>query len=140
MNTCQGGAYRVLVAAENLVQAHLLHNALERAGYSVMVAASGEEAIDLLSNESQLPELLLVDEDLPGISAYEVVGTLRYLDRRDEVPVVLRSHSLDQTTRVACLAAGVDAWLPIPVERKVLVETVGRLVSPAPAVEQRVAV
>lgn len=140
MSTCRVSANRVLVAAENLVQAHLLRTALERAGYSVMLAATGEAAIDLLSDDAQLPGLLLVDESLPGISAYEVVGTLRYLDRRDEVPVVLRSHTLEESTRVACLAAGVDAWLPIPVERKLLLETVGRLVAPVSEVDQREAV
>jgi DNA-binding response OmpR family regulator len=134
------GEYRILVATENVVQSHLVRSALERAGYGVLMAASGDEAVDWLTAESSLPDLVLVDAEIPGISAFEVIGTLRYLDRRDEVPVVLRTEALDEGTQVACLAAGVDAWLPIPAEQRVLLETVARLVPTASESGHRIAV
>jgi DNA-binding response OmpR family regulator len=131
---------RILVASENVVQAHVVRSALEQAGYDVLLAASGDEAIDLLTADTDLPDLALVDADIPGISAYEVIGTLRYLDRRDEVPVILRAAALDESMRVACLAAGVDAWLPIPAEQGELLETVQRLLPQVTREERRIAV
>jgi DNA-binding response OmpR family regulator len=70
-------ATRILVVDDEAPIRMTLERLLQRRGYSVSVAASGEEALALLDQHSF--DLLLLDLKLPGISGLEVAGQARTL-------------------------------------------------------------
>ena len=89
--------------------------ALEDEGWTVEVAASGEEAIELFNRET--PDVTLIDIMLPGIDGFELCRTLR---RSSDVPIVMVTARNDTHDVVAGLEAGADDYLTKPFAPKEL--------------------
>jgi CheY-like chemotaxis protein len=85
---------------------------LRFSGIRVVTAASGEEAIRVAN--IRLPDLILMDIRMPGMTGVEAMHTLRREGRRRDVPIIaLTAHALD-TERTAMLSEGFDAVLTKP--------------------------
>lgn len=101
-------------------------HALKRAGYVVIEAGTGTEALDLAK---QIPSAILLDVKLPDILGYEVCRRLKANPRTSHIPVLqLSAAFVDNESRVYALESGADAYLTQPVEPNVLVATVKSLV------------
>jgi DNA-binding response OmpR family regulator len=87
----------------------LAHRLLEREGYDVQLAATGEEGLDLVRRED--PELVLIDLLLPGIDGFEVCRRLREFSDAYAVMVTARD---DQTDKVVGLRVGADDYVTKP--------------------------
>lgn len=99
---------------------------LERGGYAVTQAGSGEEALDAI--EEEVPALVVVDICLPGISGYQVCHDLR-ARFGDDLPIVFVSAARTESCdRVAALLVGGDDYLAKPVCPDELLLRVGRLI------------
>lgn len=78
-------------------------------GYEVIDARSGEEALARLRDE--LPDLVLLDMDLPGMSGVE---TSRAIRASSEVPIVILSVRNAEADKVQALDAGADDYVTKP--------------------------
>jgi len=97
---------------------------LERAGFSVLEAGTGRQALALV--ESAHPDLVLLDVKLPDISGIEVCKAIK----RDFPGVLVMQVSaayVDRSDRVRGLDSGADSYLPQPVEPEELVAAVRAL-------------
>ena len=86
-----------------------LRTALTAAGYDIQTAATGEEALRLL--QGRLPDLVILDLVLPGISGLEVCRRLR---ERSPVPVLVLSARGEERDKVAALDLGANDYLTKP--------------------------
>jgi DNA-binding response OmpR family regulator/DNA-binding CsgD family transcriptional regulator len=77
--------------------------ALEAAGYSVLVARSGEAALDSL--ELVIPDAILLDAMMPGLDGFETCRRIKQLPERAHVPVIFMT-ALSETSHIV---AGFDA-------------------------------
>ena len=85
---------------------------LERAGYDVLTASSGDEALRL-ARERQ-PVLAVLDVEMPGVDGIEVTRALRGDIDLAELPIVLlTSHSTPDAVESG-LAAGANAYVTKP--------------------------
>jgi DNA-binding response OmpR family regulator len=91
--------------------------ALEDDGFSVLEAASGEEALEVFSAGPDGTEVVLIDVMLPGIDGFEVCRTLR---RGSDVPIVMVTARTDTHDVVAGLEAGADDYITKPFQPKEL--------------------
>lgn len=103
--------------------------ALEYGGYAVVSAATGLEALRYLDTADELPRLILLDLQLPGMSGMEFLRHQRARPAVAAVPVVLVSSERNLARRAA--EVGAAAYLRKPVELDRLLATVRRL-APAP--------
>lgn len=92
-----------------LVQRTLLH-----AGYRVVVASRGIEGLDLAAKE--LPDLILMDINLPDLSGREVTTRLRSDSRFRSVPVVALTAQAQAGEREKTLVAGLTGYLTKPID------------------------
>jgi two-component system KDP operon response regulator KdpE len=83
--------------------------ALTDHGYEVVDSRSGEEALDQF--RAELPELLLVDLNMPGMSGFEVCREIR---SSSEVPIIVLSVRNSEKDVVQALDAGADDYLTKP--------------------------
>jgi putative two-component system response regulator len=83
-------------------------------GYRVLTADSAEEALRRI--ESTLPDIILTDVNMPGMSGVELTRRLKADPRLQLVPVVILTAVADLDARVAGLAAGADDFFAKPVE------------------------
>ncbi len=79
--------FSIMVVDDEILTLNNLKKALEKENYEVILAESGEKALDLL--ESYRPHLILLDLVLPGISGLEVLKKVREIDR--EIIVIMMS-------------------------------------------------
>ena len=78
---------------------------LNRMGYRVMEAATGEEALDVAARDT--PDVILLDMLLPGVDGWEVTRRLRSAELTRTIPIIaLTAHTLererDRTERAGC--------------------------------------
>ena len=91
----------------------LLKDILEGSGYKTLQAADGLEAIDLAF--ASLPDLILMDIQLPEISGLEVTRRLRGDDRSRRIPIVaVTAFAMGWHEREA-LDSGCDAYISKPI-------------------------
>ena len=104
---------RILVVEDNKLDMRLLKDILEGSGYETLQAADGLEAIDLAF--VSLPDLILMDIQLPEISGLEVSRRLKGDDRSRRIPIVaVTAFAMGWHEREA-LDSGCDAYVSKPI-------------------------
>lgn len=99
---------------------------LEKSGYDVMEADTGEEGLKLV--KEVLPDLVVLDIKLPDIDGYEVCRRIKGDPEIKFIPVLQSSASfISSQDKVEGLDSGADGYLAQPIESAVLVATVKSL-------------
>jgi signal transduction histidine kinase/CheY-like chemotaxis protein/sugar lactone lactonase YvrE len=118
---------RILVAEDNPVNQKVASLLLKKMGHQVVVAGDGLQALEFL--ESQRPDIILMDVQMPQMGGLEATAAIRQREkvRGGHVPIIgLTAHALLED-RERCLRAGMDAYLAKPIRRedllRVLAET-----------------
>lgn len=100
----------VLVVDDNPDICRALTKLVRRAGYEAEWIAGGTEAIEHL--RTHVPDLVILDEMMPGVDGLAVLRTIRNDPRTASVPVVLFTAMFDQTFRDRALKTGAnDVWI-----------------------------
>jgi DNA-binding response OmpR family regulator len=115
----------LLIADDDEDILELLGFRLERAGYEVVRARHGEEALRLAFE--RLPSLALLDVMMPGLDGHEVARRLRGDERTSAMPIILLTARAQASDIVRGLAAGADDHITKPFNAHDLTERVERL-------------
>ena len=116
----------VLIIEDNEKNMKLARDVLQAKGYKTLEAVTGEEGVKLAI--AHVPDLVLMDIQLPGINGIEAFKQIRADTKTARVPVIALTASVTPTDRSAISAAGFDAFVSKPINLKEFVETVRRLV------------
>lgn len=112
------GAARILVVDDEEGNRDLLRRRLDRGGYTVLTAASGEEALAIIGAESV--DLILLDMLMPGLDGLAVLERVKGDARTRDLPVIMIS-ALDSLEEIAkCIQAGAEDYLPKPFDPIIL--------------------
>jgi PAS domain S-box-containing protein len=120
-------AGRVLLVEDTPANRHLIQTMLRKAGATVEVAENGEEACrkaEASAAAGKPYDLILMDIQMPEMDGHEAVTRLRGQGWRGPI-VALTAYAMNGD-REKCLASGCDGYLPKPISRESLLETVGR--------------
>lgn len=107
---------KVLIVEDDPVQQALLKESLESRGFHVLVASSGEEALETMEQET--PDLVLLDQRLPGISGFEVLQWIR--EHHPWVPVLMITAFGEIPLAVEAMKQGAFHYLTKPVDLREL--------------------
>jgi DNA-binding NarL/FixJ family response regulator len=91
----------------------LLHDALDEAGYTVLVATSGESALQRAAQA--LPDVILLDAVMPGMDGFEVARRLKADFATQPIPIVFMTGLTDTEHVVAAFAAGGADYVTKPI-------------------------
>ncbi|EHJ95441.1 phosphate regulon transcriptional regulator PhoB [Agrobacterium tumefaciens] len=103
---------KVMIVEDEEALSVLLRYNLEAEGYLVETIGHGEEA-DIVLQES-VPDLLILDWMLPGVSGIELCRRLRARPNTERLPVIMLTARGEETERVRGLATGADDYLVKP--------------------------
>ncbi|MCP4642877.1 MAG: response regulator [bacterium] len=119
---------RVLLVEDNPVNQMVARRMLAKLGCKVDVAAHGEEA--LLALDEGLYDLVLMDCQMPVMDGFEAARRIRRSEKPGmHTPVVAMTALAMRDDEDKCLQAGMDAYLPKPIQFEALRDTVARFVN-----------
>lgn len=111
-------ARHILIVDDEPDIVELLSYNLKQAGYAVSVALNGRQALDRVSKE--LPDLVLLDVMLPGLSGTEVASRIRSNPATANLPIVMLTAKGDEVDQLVGLTVGADDYIAKPFSIKVV--------------------
>jgi two-component system sensor histidine kinase/response regulator len=111
---------RVLLAEDNVINQRLVVRLLEKQGYSVRVANNGLEA--LVAWRQETFDLALMDVQMPEMNGLETTESIRKSELLNggHLPIIAMTAHAMKGDRERCLEAGMDAYLPKPIQAREL--------------------
>lgn len=110
---------KVLVVDDEPNLLHTLRYNLKQAGYDVVMAATGDEAITLAQREQ--PNIIVLDVMLPGLDGFEVCRRIR---ADSSVPILMLTARTEEIDRIVGLEVGADDYLTKPFSTRELLARV----------------
>jgi len=112
----------ILVVEDELPMLNLLKKILEDAGFRVLLAKDGIEAIDVYSRNQSDVDLVLCDMALPKLGGWTVYLALK--ERNPQVRMILTSGYLDPKVKSDMVKGGVRDFIPKPYVPETIVKSV----------------
>jgi two-component system, cell cycle response regulator DivK len=119
------GSRRVLVIEDNALNMKLFSAMIAAQGYDVLQAADGAGGLDLA--QSQRPDLIIMDIQLPGMSGLDVAATLKASDATRAIPIIATSAFAQPGDEERILASGCDGFMAKPIAITPFLELIERL-------------
>jgi two-component system cell cycle response regulator DivK len=119
----------ILIVEDNPKNLKLVRDTLQVKGYRTIEAGTGEEGVQLA--REQLPALVLMDIQLPGISGIEAFRQLRADPTTRTIPIIAVTASVMAQERQKIMAAGFDGFQGKPISVRELLETIRRVLASA---------
>jgi CheY-like chemotaxis protein len=115
----------LLLVEDNALNRDMLSRRLRRAGFDIIVATDGQEALSLIRDEN--PALVLLDMNLPVLDGWSVCRETRATPQTADVPIIaLTAHAMSED-RERALAAGCDDYATKPIDFPQLLQKIRSL-------------
>jgi chemosensory pili system protein ChpA (sensor histidine kinase/response regulator) len=115
-----------LVVDDSITVRRVTQRLLERNGMRVLTARDGVDAIAVM--QENVPDVVLLDIEMPRMDGYEVATLMRADDRLRHVPIIMITSRVGEKHRARALEIGVDEYLGKPYQESQLLEAIAPLV------------
>lgn len=119
----------ILLVEDNLINQRLTKLILEKAGFKVLTASNGQEAVDIYKTTDTI-DLILMDIQMPILDGLSATQIMRYHEAENKLkktPIIaLTAHAM-QGDKEKCIDAGCDEYLSKPIMAEVLLKTIKKI-------------
>ncbi len=115
----------VLIIEDDEIQARFAQNIIMKAGFKQRHAATREEIVGEL-NKAPLPDVVLMDVELPGANGFDILARMRQHPKLKTVPVIMLTALASQNDVFRGLSLGAKAYISKPYKKLTLVDTIVR--------------
>jgi twitching motility two-component system response regulator PilH len=112
----------ILIVDDSPTEVHVFKSMLEKNGYTVLVAVSGEEGIERALQD--MPDLILMDIVMPGINGFQATRQLANNEKTANIPVIIVTTKDQETDKVWGIRQGAKDYIVKPVKEKDLIDRV----------------
>ena len=119
---------KILYVEDNDDNVYLLTRWSSIVGFDLIVATDGEQGVEMAARE--LPDLVLMDQSLPGIDGWEAARRIKAAPATRHMPVIALTANAMSGDREKALAAGCDDFDTKPVDIERLMEKIRAHVKP----------
>lgn len=116
-----------LIVEDSATERAIIVDCLRQVGIDVSTAMSGEEALTKI--EAGIPDLIVLDVVLPGLSGFELCRQLKRADATNKIPIILCSTKNTDIDKFWGKKQGADAYLTKPIDQNELISKVKELTS-----------
>jgi len=117
----------ILVVDDDPVTRRVLQHYLGRAGFQVITAQNGRDAIKLAKRE--LPQLIILDVVMPGMDGWTVLKSIQESEVTSTIPVLMLSGNAELVIKEESFNSGAQALLVKPINPEQLIMVVRRLLA-----------
>jgi len=116
----------VMVCDDSVTVRKVTSRLLEREGFNVMLAKDGADA--LLQMQDHLPDILLLDIEMPRMDGFEVASTMKNSQRMQDIPIIMITSRTGDKHRDRATGMGVDRYMGKPFVEEELLQNINDLV------------
>jgi CheY-like chemotaxis protein len=116
----------ILVVEDDEIQAKIVARYLEKDGHQLRLAHDGEAALAMLQ-DGPLPQLVLLDVELPGIDGFAVLEQLRAAPETQNIRVIMLTGQADRADLAKGVVLGANGYITKPFQPEQLRQAVRRL-------------
>jgi two-component system cell cycle response regulator DivK len=118
---------KILVIEDNDQNLYLISFILEKGGFEVVAASNGPDGIETACRE--IPDLILLDIQLPRMDGYEVARRLRRIDEVKVVPIIAVTSYAMVGDREKAIEAGCTGYIEKPINPDTFMDEIGKYLS-----------
>lgn len=119
------GIKKVLVVDDSPTDRYVLSSILERNGFSVATAESGDDALEKIREDK--PQLVLLDVVMPGKNGYQVTRQITRDPELKDLPIMMCSVKAQETDRIWALCQGACDYIVKPVDPEELLAKISAI-------------
>lgn len=123
--TNRGTKLRVLLVEDHPTNQYMVARSLRRAGFDVLVASDGEEALEKTLQDK--PDLVLMDLGLPGMDGFEATRRIRQRGAVCRIPIIALTAFVGAEDRDKAMNAGCDDYVTKPIRMSELLSRIAAL-------------
>jgi len=120
---------KILIVDDSNAQLYSLSKLIKSRGHDVLVAETGEAAIEQAKNE--MPDLILMDVVMPGMSGFQATRQLNRDSQTKDIPIIYVTSKDQETDRIWGLRQGGIDYITKPVNEKDLLKAVDQSLATA---------
>lgn len=120
---------KVLVVEDNKDNLRIVQYALQRAGYEVISAGSGEEGVELAAKER--PCFIIMDINLPGIDGIDATMRIRNSTADGGIPIIAVTSYAMAGDRERIMKAGCNGYIEKPIDPITIVDQIRKVIGKA---------
>ena len=122
---------KVMLIEDDMIEVMKLNRTISKLKleHKIIEANNGEEALNLLSHKDNLPNLILLDLNMPKINGIEFLSTLKNDENLKHIPTVILTTSSNQKDLDECFKIGVSGYVLKPLKYEVYAEKIETILS-----------
>jgi len=109
---------KVLLIEDDMIEVMKFNRTLSslQLNHTIIEAKNGEDALNILENKSNLPDIILLDLNMPKISGIEFLSILKKDDILKYIPTVVLTTSSNQKDLIECYNIGIAGYILKPLK------------------------
>jgi chemosensory pili system protein ChpA (sensor histidine kinase/response regulator) len=123
----EDAALKVLIVDDSPSVRHMTSNIIKNASWTAITAKDGLEALEILQDSRELPDVILTDIEMPRMDGYEFLASLKRHEKLQAIPVVMITSRANKKHRQKAFDLGVSEYLDKPFDDAKLIETIKNL-------------
>ena len=121
-------SFEILIVDDSFSVRRVVANLIKKAGWQPLLAKNGLEALEILQRSVALPDLMLVDVEMPQMDGYELTSTLRANPDCQSLPIVMLTSRGGDKHRQKAFEVGATEYVVKPYNDTVLLNLISNLI------------
>lgn len=116
---------KILIVDDDYLSREILQAHMEHAHFYVLLANSGEKALEMAVSEQ--PDIILMDVNMPGLNGYSACAYLKKSPQTHFIPILLMTAMDDDTNIALAVEAGADGFVSKPYDIHKVLDQINHL-------------
>jgi CheY-like chemotaxis protein len=122
---------KILLVEDNLIEIMKMKRtvSLLKLNHTIQEAKNGEEALQVLENKANIPDIILLDLNMPKINGIEFLRILKANDELKHIPTIILTTSNNQKDLIECYKTGMSGYVLKPLKYEDYVKKIETVLS-----------
>ena len=115
-----GGVKRIVAVDDSNVVLKMLKNVLDKEKYDLHPFSTGKRALEYLVQKDNIPDLIILDIEMPEMNGYDVLERIKQMDHLENVPVIFLTANGEKKQVIKAVTGGVKDYVVKPIDKEIL--------------------
>ena len=111
---------RIVAVDDSNVVLKMLKNVLDKDRYELHPFSTGKRALEYLVQKDKIPDLIILDIEMPEMNGYEVLDRIKKMDHLEGVPVIFLTANNEKKEVLKAVTGGVKDYVVKPIDKDIL--------------------